>query len=206
MLRLTDQQADDFKEIGNVGAGYAASRLADLIGQRCLVSIPTVTALSGETLHDLAGEQDDFAVAIDVRARGDFESSMYLIMKAFSAERIVREMSKTESKKTGSFVELKREFALKKLGESLVQSYMDAVNNFLQVKSVLSPPEVIIDLYDKALDRTLRRLLQLDGEQVLIHTSFAASDESFEGNFALILNRVAQFAIITKMGQMTTTY
>jgi chemotaxis protein CheY-P-specific phosphatase CheC len=117
-------------------------------------------------------------------------------------------MGKTESKKTGNLVDLKREFALKKLGEKLVQSYMDAVNNFLQTKSVLSPPELIVDLYNRALDRTLRRLLQLDGEQILIHTTFTAPDESFEGSFAFILNRVAQFSIIAKMGQLAgaTTY
>ena len=63
-----------------------------------------------------------------------------------------------------------------------------------------------MDLYDKALDRTLRRLIQIDGEQVLIHTTFAAPDESFDGSFAFILNRVAQFTIISKLGQLTTTY
>lgn len=206
MLRLTEQQTGDFKELGNIGAGYAASQLADIIGQRCLIGIPSVVALSGETLIDLAGETDDFAVAIDVRSRGDFESSMYVVMKAFSAERVIREMSKVESKKSGNLVDMKREYALKKLGESLVQSYMNGVNSFLQTKSVLSPPELIVDLYNKALDRTLRRLLQIDGEQILIHTSFTAPDETFDGTFALILNRVAQFGIITKMGQLTSTY
>ena len=206
MLRLTEPQIEDFKELRNIGGGFAASKLADLIGQRCMVSIPAVTPMTGETLGDLAGGQDDFAVVIDVRARGDFESSMFVVMKAFSAERVIREMGKTESKKTGNFVELKREFALKHLGEKLVQSYMDAVNNFLQTRAVLSPAEVIVDLYDKALDRTLRRLIQIDGEQVLIHTTFAAPDGSFDGAFALILNRVAQFTIISKLGQLTTTY
>jgi chemotaxis protein CheC len=206
MLRLTEQQVGDFKELGNVGSGFAASQLADLIGQRCLIGIPSVFALSGETLQELAGAQDDFAVSIDVRARGDFESCMYVIMKAFSAERIIREMAKVESKKSGTLVDLKREYELKKLGESLVQSYMSGVNGFLQTESILSPPEVIVDLYNKALDRTLRRLLQIDGEQILIHTAFTAPDESFDGTFALILNRTAQFNIITKLGQMTNSY
>lgn len=206
MLRLTEQQAGDFKELGNIGAGYAASQLADIIGQRCMIGLPSVVGLNSETLHDLSGEMDDFAVSIDVRSRGDFESSMYVIMKAFSAERVIREMSKVESKKSGNLVDMKREYALKKLGESLVQSYMNGINSFLQTKSVLSPPELIVDLYDKALDRTLRRLLQIDGEQILIHTSFTAPDETFDGTFALILNRVAQFGIITKMGQLTSTY
>ncbi len=206
MLRLTEAQQSDFKELGNIGAGYAASQLADLVGQRCMIAIPNVYALNAGTLQDLAGEQDDFAVALDVRARGDFESSMYIIMKAFSAERIVREMGKTESKKSGNLVDLRREFALKKLGEKLVASYMDAVNNFLRTKSMISPPELIIDLYNRALDKTLRRLLQLDGEQILIHTTFTAPDESFEGSFAFILNRTAQFAVMAKIGQMTTSY
>jgi chemotaxis protein CheC len=206
MMRLTEQQAGDFRELGNIGAGYAASMLADLIGQRCLIGVPTLTALNGATLLELARGQDDFAVAIDVRARGDFESSMFIIMKAFSAERIIREMGKTESKKSGNLVDLAREFALKKLGEKLVQSYMDAVNGFLGTKSVLSPPELIVDLYDKALDRTLRRLLQIDGEQILVQTTFNAPDDSFEGSFAFILNHTAQFNIITKMGQLTTSY
>ena len=47
---------------------------------------------------------------------------------------------------------------------------------------------------------------KIDGEQVLIHTTFAAPDESFDGSFAFILNRVAQFTIISKLGQLTTTY
>jgi chemotaxis protein CheC len=206
MLRLTQQQSDDFKELGNIGAGHAASLLAELVGQRCLIAIPSVVPLTGETLQDLAGAQDDFAVSVDVRSRGDFESSMYIVMKAFSAERVIREMAKVESKKTGNLVDLKREYELRRLGESLVQSYMNGINGFLQTKSVTSPAEIIVDLYTRALDRTLRRLLQIDGEQILIHTAFAAPDESFEGTFALILNRVAQFSIITKMGQLTTTY
>jgi chemotaxis protein CheC len=206
MLRLTDQQTQDFKELANIGSGYAASQLADLLGQRCLIGIPELYALNGQTLKDLSGQQDDFAVAVDVKARGDFESSMYIIMKAFSAERVVREMAKTESRKTGNLIDLRREFALKRLGEKLVQGYMEAVDNFLQVKSVMSHPELTVDLYDKALDRALRRLLQLDGEQVIVQTTFAAPDGSFDGSFALILNRVAQFTIITKLGQMTSSY
>ncbi len=205
-IKLTHEEISDLKELGNIGTGFAASRLANQIGVRCVVSLPEVFTLSESTMQERLGHHDDFSVAVDIRMRGDFDSTMFLLMTTQSADMVIDYMKRSSSMKSGTLVDLPREYALKKLGEDMIGGYSNAVNDFLKTTSHVLSPEMVIDLWSKALEKILGRIIKIDGEQILIQSHFSAPDQTFSGTFAYILNRASQHFVFNKLHMMTNTY
>ena len=47
-VKLGTEQIADLMEVGNIGAGNAASALSDLIHRRCVIDIPQITYVAAD--------------------------------------------------------------------------------------------------------------------------------------------------------------
>ncbi|NQD50963.1 CheY-P-specific phosphatase CheC, partial [Bacillus altitudinis] len=55
---IKDEQLDILSEVGNIGAGHAASALASLLNRKIDMAVPFVKVLSFEDLMDFFGGAD----------------------------------------------------------------------------------------------------------------------------------------------------
>lgn len=72
-MQLNDDQIDALTEVINIGAGRAASSLSELIGERIVLSVPSIVASNSESLsnHVEHGTED-----IDIAITQDFEGTV----------------------------------------------------------------------------------------------------------------------------------
>ena len=161
--RLTEDQINDFQEVGNIGAGNAASRLSDLIHHPCTINIPEVRYLNPEEVKTTFETESAFAVAILIKVMGDIPAVMLVIMKRIYAHKVVEHMTRASGMITGKDFSFTAKVALKQLGELLTKSFSDSIAQFLRTKAKFAMPEIIIDTWTMTIDTVLQRKLADDG-------------------------------------------
>lgn len=76
--QLADYQLDVLKEIGNIGAGHAATALSTLLDKPVDMLVPKVMVLPFEEIPEIVGGAEEVVLAIFLRVVGDAPGNMFL--------------------------------------------------------------------------------------------------------------------------------
>jgi chemotaxis protein CheC len=200
-LQLGEDQIDSLKEVGNIGAGRAASQLARLIGRKCLVSLPELVFSDVNGIKREFGLPDSFAVALHIRILGDIPASMLVITKRGDAERILTYMRQGLGT-VAAAPDQEFQIALKELGDILTTSFSDAISQFLGTKTRSALAEVVMEDWSAAMDGIAG---QNDGKgvgQMAIHADFSDEEKTFKGKFVYVLGPQAQAMILQRIDSL----
>src|SRR4051794_18863516 len=81
---------DVLKEVGNIGAGNAATALSTLLNKPVDMAVPTVSLLPFEAIADRVGGPEAVVIAIFLRVDGDAPGNMFFIMNREPARRLLQ--------------------------------------------------------------------------------------------------------------------
>jgi chemotaxis protein CheC len=198
-FKLTPDQIGDLREVGNIGAGNAASRLSDLIYRRCIIDIPQVSYMDAAGIKNILNMEESYIVALHIKIMGDIPAMMFVVMKRIHAQVVVSHMTKSTSGASGKNFDFTAQFALKQLGELLTKSFFESINQFLMTKAKYAMPEIIMQKWSTAVASILTRISGNEEEQLLIHSSFFDPEKTFEGKFIYVLSLDSQKRILEKI-------
>ena len=140
---------DAIREIGNIGAGHAATALSELIGCPVEIDIPKAELVS---IYDLSGYYDDpdaSYTAVFAASDNDEPFNFILLIKAGSAGKIVNLLV---SRQFGMEMEASAmpqdmiDSALGEIGNILLGSFLNSVNGLLGIASGITTPSVTHDM------------------------------------------------------------
>ncbi|HEY6237085.1 MAG TPA: chemotaxis protein CheC [Candidatus Elarobacter sp.] len=78
-LTLNDLQRDALKEVGNIGAGHAATALSQLLNTTVRLAEPTIDVLKFRDLSARLGAVDRQIAALHMYVRGDAPGQMVVL-------------------------------------------------------------------------------------------------------------------------------
>lgn len=197
-VKLAADQIADLMEVGNIGAGNAASKLSDLIHRRCVIDIPQITYASAEDIQRVLDMEDSYVVMMHIKIMGDIPATMFVVMKRAFAQTIVKYMTKDGLDLTGKDLGFTAQFALKQLGEILTRSFFDSIHQLLMAKAKYAMPEIIMDAWSAAQESILSRFAK-DGEHLLIHSAFFDPEKTFTGKFIYALSQESQLVVLNRI-------
>ncbi len=200
-VKLPQEQIEDLMEVGNIGAGNAASGLSDLIHHRCVIDIPMVSYVNTEGIKKVLEMEDSFVVTLHIKIMGDIPALMFVVMKRIYAQTIVKYMTREGIEAVGRNFNFTAQFALKQLGELLTKSFFDAINQLLMTKAKYAMPEIIMDNWTSAVDAIIKLVgnSNKEVEHLFIHSSFFDPEKTFEGKFVYVLNIESQKIILNRL-------
>lgn len=188
---ITHLQLDTLKEIGNIGAGNAATALSLLVNKPVMMSVPSVKIATFDETMELAGGADNVVASVYMRIEGDITGNMYFILSLSQATRFISQM-------TGSYQfsfdhSLDDEIslsALTEMGNILSGSYLSSLSDFTGMKIYPSVPVLGIDMVGALLGYGLLEFSQVGDYAIIIDTDFTESDSKEEkdvnGHFFLL--------------------
>ena len=91
--KIPKMHLDLLKEIGNIGAGHAATALSSLLNKKIDMNVPNVRVISFNEMMDLAGGAENVVACVFFRIEGDAPGSMYFILSLEQSERLIREIT-----------------------------------------------------------------------------------------------------------------
>jgi len=172
---------DAFKELGNMGAGRAASSLSELTSSSVQVSVPEVKILQlNEIDNEIGGINIVIGNITQIKSdTDDITGFIYLFFPKKSAYNVVDMLLGLENGTTKDLDEM-GESAISEVCNILTSSFCDAFADFLGISILPSPPKFCEDMSGALLDYILAVTIEevSDDKIVVFLTRFKCVENS----------------------------
>ena len=152
---------DVLKEVGNIGAGNAATALSLLLNKPVDMAVPKVQLLPFEAISDKVGGAEQVVIAIFLRVEGDAPGNLFFILSPDAAKgllnRLVGVLPETES-----FFDEMEQSALCEIGNILAGSYLSSLADFTKLSMSPTVPAMAMDMAGAILSYGLLQFGQMN--------------------------------------------
>lgn len=201
---LSDLQLDVLREIGNIGAGNAATSMSELINEKVNMDIPSVNIVTFDDMMEIIGGPEKLIVAMYFRVEGEVPCTVYFILTVEKAESLVSQIT-NDTKLNLLGVEQPNEIAisaLKEIGNIMTGAYLSALSDFMNVNMQPSIPHLGVDMAGAILTAGLLEVSQVSDYAIIIDTEINDSDgdNGLHGHFFLLPDLASLPKIFTALG------
>ncbi|RIX51804.1 chemotaxis protein CheC [Paenibacillus nanensis] len=178
-------ELDVLKEVGNIGAGNAATALSKLLDKPVDMGVPKVSLLPFEEVAERVGGSEQIVLAVFLRVEGEAPGNMFFILGEEAAKRMLNQLMSMNHVEDEGYSELELS-ALCEIGNILAGSYLSSLADFTQLSMVPSVPSIALDMAGAILSYGLMQYGEMGDSAMLIETTFIEDYQSLEGHFFLI--------------------
>lgn len=196
---LEDFQMDVLKEVGNIGAGHAATALSTLLDKPIDMLVPKVRMMPFEEICESVGGAETVVLAIFLRVEGDAPGNMFFILHLESAKNMLRNLVGLEIGQDEAYSELELS-ALNEIGNILAGSYLSSLADFTRLNMSPTVPSLAIDMAGAILSFGLLQFGEMGDQALLIDTKFLEGENEVQGHFFLIPDPESFGKIFTALG------
>ncbi|MGE7766408.1 chemotaxis protein CheC [Peribacillus sp. NPDC096540] len=205
--KINPLRLDILKEIGNIGAGHAATALSAILNRKIDMNVPNVRVVSFDEMMEMAGGADQVVASIFLRIEGDASGSMFFILSLPVAEYFIQQMTGDETFSINStpYTDLALS-CLQELGNILSGSYLSSLSDFTQLNLYPSVPSLSIDMVGASISYGLLELSQVSDTAIVIDTVLEKDQlfvESINGHFFLLPDPESFDIIFASLGVTT---
>lgn len=180
-----DFKMDVLKEVGNIGAGNAATALSQLLNKPIDMAVPKVQLLSFEEITEKVGGAEKLVYAIFLRVEGEAPGNLFFILSPEAATNLLSRIAGIEVSGEEELSEMELS-ALNEIGNILAGSYLSSLADFTSLSMFPTVPALAMDMAGAILGYGLLQFGQMGDNALLIDTTFLEGDNEIEGQFFLI--------------------
>lgn len=182
-LKLNELQKDALKEVGNIGAGHAATALSQLLNTKINLTEPRIDVIKFRDLATRVGHENRVIAGLHMYVRGEAPGQMVVIFDREQALDFVNVFIKRIIGDIQVFDSIV-DSTLKELGNIIAGSYLTAIIQLTGINLLPSVPTLSYGTIQAAF-RTLMSILP-DQDVFLIESSFLDKEKQVSGQFILI--------------------
>ncbi|OIJ13143.1 CheY-P-specific phosphatase CheC [Anaerobacillus alkalilacustris] len=189
--RIKDYHLDILKEVGNIGAGHAATALSNLLNKTIDMKVPAVRLVSFNEITELVGGSENVVAAIYLRIEGEVPGNMFFMLPVNEANTLIQQLivDKNFNLNHPPYPELGLS-ALQEVGNILAGSYLSALSDFTKLTLQPSVPALSVDMAIAILSYGLLELSQVGDYAIVIETEILEivdeSSHKTKGHFFLL--------------------
>ncbi len=199
-MKLSALQLDALREVGNVGAGNAATALSQIINRKIDMTVPQVAILPLGDVPDVVGGPEIMVAGVYLRVFGPAPSSILFLLPRESAFALVDMLMGRERGLT-DHLDSMDESALLEIGNILAGAYLNALSFFTKFTLLPSIPALAMDMAGAILSVILSQLGQMGDHALVIETEFSTEgDGGVKGHFFLIPDPGSLGTILAAIG------
>ncbi|MGE4484096.1 MAG: chemotaxis protein CheC [Oscillospiraceae bacterium] len=200
---IDSAQIDIICEIGNIGAGNAATALSGMLGRTVEMSVPKVKIVPLTDIPGLSGAPDSPVVGGVVDMSGDLTGQIMLILginEAYNMACVICGRNKnTGTADIGSLSELDMS-ALGEVMNILAGSYLSAVSSLTGLVIVPSIPYMCVDMAGAMLSVVAIECGKAGDSALFFETRFSDAQDNTSCNFFLLPDRKSYKKLMKSLG------
>ncbi|MDO4513872.1 MAG: chemotaxis protein CheC [Lachnospiraceae bacterium] len=197
--QLSGIYMDVLKEIGNIGAGNAATALAQMLQCKVDMKVPQVRLLDFKDVGTLMGGEEQIMIGIDLTIEGDITGSIMFMMSTDTGKHLCNKLMFMQSDtKEQEFSEMECS-ALQEVGNIITGSYLNSLASMTNLVMYPSVPSLCIDMAGAILSVPAIEFGALADNILLIQTQFF-DEEELNGYFILVPDLESYPKILTSLG------
>ncbi|MCT4663106.1 MAG: chemotaxis protein CheC [Tissierellales bacterium] len=181
---VNEMLVDVLKEIGNIGAGNAATALAKMIDKKVDMLVPQVKIIDIEEVQDILGGAEMPVAGIYFQMTGEVEGNMMFLLDIESANNLIPMIFQRE--KETDELDAMDISVLSEVGNILAASYMNSLSKLTNLTLNISVPSVSIDMVGAILSVPAIQFGQFSDKLLFIETEFVEDEKEVTGDFFLL--------------------
>jgi chemotaxis protein CheC len=195
LSNLSEAQVDALREVGNIGAGHAATALSQLIKKKIMISVPMAKVIEIKEVPNLIGDANSIVAGIVMNVLGDVTAKILLLLTRESALSLADMLLQ---KKVGSSKVLSEvgNSAIKETGNILSGAYMNALNEFLGLMLLPSVPNLVFDMASAILSSISEGFEGMSDKILSIETQFSEANDQVIKGYLLLIPDVASVNVL----------
>lgn len=196
---LNSFHLDVLREIGNIGAGNAATALAKLLDKKIDMRVPQIRIMKFSEVSDVLGGAETPVVGILLQIHGDISGSMMFILDYPSSRLLVNILMGKPVESDLDYDELTCS-ALKEIGNILAGSYLSALSNMTNLKLMPDVPALAIDMAGATLSVPAIEFGKNSDTVLYIENVFTDGRDSVIGDLFLIPDDLSYGKLLEALG------
>ncbi|MCL1905502.1 MAG: chemotaxis protein CheC [Clostridiales bacterium] len=184
---IGEQGIDTFRELGNIGAGNAATALATILNMQISMSVPEVAVVPFDHIINILSGPENLVAGILVNMSGDLNGYILMILELKDACGMTS-MALQREKPPGQELtldELDRS-TLTEIANILVGSYLSAIGAMTGLTITPSVPQMAVDMVGAIISIVLIEYGKIGDSVLFLKTKFSDVHKSMNGHFFLI--------------------
>ncbi len=178
--RLGELEIEAIKELGNIGAGHAATSLSQMIGKTIEMSVPEVKIVEISKIHEVVDAER--VVAGVITGLNDLENGeagyLYIVFPEETTKKIANIILDGNEEMLES--------ALMEIGNILSSSFCSATAEMLGVMLIPTPPNFAMDYSIAILDALLSQMASKGDHILIFNTELRDEDKSVKIEIMLL--------------------
>ncbi|WMJ78620.1 MULTISPECIES: chemotaxis protein CheC [unclassified Sedimentibacter] len=198
-MELNDMHIDVLKEIGNIGAGNAATSLSSMLSKRIDMNVPEVSLLNYNDVIDSIGGAENVVVGILVSFGGDIDGVILFLLKKEFVHLIINSLLGTELHNFEEISDMEMS-ALSEIGNIMVSSYVSSISSLTNMKIDITVPSLNIDMSGALLDAVTAEFSEAADKVIFIKEKYFCQDETVYSHMLLLPSITSLQILLKKFG------
>jgi chemotaxis protein CheC len=183
---------DVLTELGNMGAGNAATALSTMIDRDVSIDVPTIYVVSPVAIPEILKFYDMHTIAVILQLADGQDCDILLVFSVEEAHKLVRILAEGQEEDSGNLE------IIDELGNIIIGNFLSAISDFTGMTLIPAPPTRIEDLFDAILDIFLAKVSLQGREAILLETRMMCEDEDIQAAILMFLSDELQKELVKR--------
>lgn len=142
---IDDQKLDVLKELGNIGAGNAATSISLMLGKTIKITVPSAEIIPISELWKKFTDPEEVTSGAMVEIEGEIEGALLFLLGAEETKSLIELLMLPRPDDLTNMDELTSS-AIGEIANIMCSSYIIALSNFTGINIHSMPPKVVVDM------------------------------------------------------------
>ncbi|MBN6887187.1 chemotaxis protein CheC [Cytobacillus horneckiae] len=168
---LSNERLDLIKEVGNIGAGHAATALSTMFNKRIEMKVPFVNVLTFQEALEITGGPENTVVGLYLRVDGEISGNLFCLLTVEQAEKMASEMLEKQGADYTSLRDRMSVSVLKEVANIILGAFISAISDLTKLPMYPTVPSINVDMAGALISFGLIELSQASDVVLVINTS-----------------------------------
>lgn len=193
---ISEQTHNVLAELGNIGAGNAATSLSVMLSSKIIMSPPQVVLKDFNELEEALGGADATVVGVLSNMEGEIQTMILFVVGMEDAKKLVEALI---SENMDWYSEMGTS-AINEVANIIIGSYVASLETLLGHKIRYSPPQICIDMAGAILNVASIHVGRVSDKALMINSSFKVEGKEINGYIMVISDADSFNLILEQMG------
>jgi chemotaxis protein CheC len=183
--QLNEMHIDVLKEIGNIGAGNAATSLSQMLNTKVDMSTPSVKILDINDAATCLGGPENVVIGILSKLEGDIDGIMMFIIEQDFAKSVLTSLLGVEEVSCDQLSEMELS-AISELGNIMIAAYTGSISTLSQLNMKTTVPSIAVDMVGALLSVPAIEMGTVSDKIIFIEDDFLSGNNDISANMLLV--------------------
>jgi len=199
---LSTLQRSVLSEIGNIGAGNAATALSHILADKVMMSVPELQIIDVDSMATILGGPENELAGILVNMTEDVKGMLlFLLDKEFIC--ILIDVLMGESIENFADISEIDMSAIMEIGNILSGSYVSAISAMTGLNIMLSTPQIAIDMVGAILSYPAAQFGTMGEQLLFIEENFLSGESKIKSHLLIMPEPKSLDTILESLGVST---